>query len=66
MTTHGACRIYISLDCTFGFCSPIYLPPYAVSIPRTEVPMEAIIGVQIRNSKGTPIQRDYSCRKYIF
>lgn len=63
MTTHGGCRAYISSDCTFGVLQPIYLPPHAVSIPRTEVPMEAIIGVQIK-SKSTPLQRDYSCRKY--
>uniref|UniRef100_A0A182SUT3 diacylglycerol kinase (ATP) n=1 Tax=Anopheles maculatus TaxID=74869 RepID=A0A182SUT3_9DIPT len=60
-TTHGGCRNNIPAECTFGTLQPIYLPPHAVSIPRTEVPMEAIIGVQNRN-KGTPgIQRDYSC-----
>lgn len=64
MTTHGGCRAYISNECTFGVLQPIYLPPHAVSIPRTEVPMEAIIGVQIK-SKSTPLQRDYSCRKYL-
>lgn len=63
MTTHGGCRNYITSECTFGTLQPIYLPPHAVSIPRTEVPMEAIIGVQTKN-KGTPLQRDYSCRKY--
>ncbi|CAO1437458.1 unnamed protein product [Diamesa tonsa] len=60
-TTHGGCRVYVPMECTFGMLQPIYLPPHAVSIPRTEVPMEAIIGVQVRN-KGTPLQRDYSCR----
>ncbi|XP_058055693.1 diacylglycerol kinase theta [Anopheles bellator] len=60
-TTHGGCRNNIQAECTFGTLQPIYLPPHAVSVPRTEVPMEAIIGVQNRN-KGTPgIQRDYSC-----
>lgn len=63
MTTHGGCRGYIPAECTFGVLQPIYLPPHGVSIPRTEVPMEAIIGVQIK-SKSTPLQRDYSCRKY--
>lgn len=63
MTTHGGCRACISGECTFGVLQPIYLPPHAVSIPRTEVPMEAIIGVQVK-SKSTPLQRDYSCRKY--
>uniref|UniRef100_A0AAG5CR42 Diacylglycerol kinase n=1 Tax=Anopheles atroparvus TaxID=41427 RepID=A0AAG5CR42_ANOAO len=61
-TTHGGCRNNIPAECTFGTLQPIYLPPHAVSIPRTEVPMEAIIGVQNRN-KGTPgLQRDYSCQ----
>ncbi|XP_055526312.1 diacylglycerol kinase theta isoform X2 [Wyeomyia smithii] len=60
-TTHGGCRNNIPSECTFGTLQPIYLPPHAVSIPRTEVPMEAIIGVQNKN-KGTPgMQRDYSC-----
>ncbi|XP_049535653.1 diacylglycerol kinase theta isoform X1 [Anopheles darlingi] len=64
-TTHGGCRNNIQAECTFGTLQPIYLPPHAVSIPRTEVPMEAIIGVQNRN-KGTPgIQRDYSCPRSI-
>lgn len=39
---------------------PIFLPPAAVSIPRTEVPMEAIIGVHVR---PPPSQRDFGCRK---
>lgn len=63
MTTHSGCRGYITSECTFGILQPIYLPPHGVSIPRTEVPMEAIIGVQVR-SRSTPLQRDYSCRKY--
>uniref|UniRef100_A0AAG5CQD0 Diacylglycerol kinase n=1 Tax=Anopheles atroparvus TaxID=41427 RepID=A0AAG5CQD0_ANOAO len=64
-TTHGGCRNNIPAECTFGTLQPIYLPPHAVSIPRTEVPMEAIIGVQNRN-KGTPgLQRDYSCPRSI-
>lgn len=65
MTTHGGCRSCINAECTFGVLQPIYLPPHAVSIPRTEVPMEAIIGVQIK-SRSTPLQRDYSCRKFFF
>lgn len=63
ITTHSACRTYIALECMFGMLQAIYLPPHAVSIPRTEVPMEAIIGVQVK-LKSTPLQRDYSCRKY--
>lgn len=63
ITTHSACRTYVALECLFGMLQAIYLPPHAVSIPRTEVPMEAIIGVPVK-LRSTPLQRDYSCRKY--
>ncbi|KAK9880180.1 hypothetical protein WA026_010053 [Henosepilachna vigintioctopunctata] len=45
---HALCHVNLKSECTFGVLEPIYLPPHAVSIPRTEVPMEAIIGVQVR------------------
>ncbi|XP_018564136.1 diacylglycerol kinase theta isoform X3 [Anoplophora glabripennis] len=59
MTCHAACHVNVTSECTFGMLEPIYLPPHAVSIPRTEVPMEAIIGVQVRR-KDT-LSREYSC-----
>lgn len=62
-TCHGGCRNQLPAECKFGILEPIYLPPHAVSIPRTEVPMEAIIGVQVK-LRSTPLQRDHSCRKY--
>ncbi|KAJ8932285.1 hypothetical protein NQ314_014777 [Rhamnusium bicolor] len=64
MICHAACHVSINSECTFGMLEPIYLPPHAVSIPRTEVPMEAIIGVQVRR-KDT-LSREYSCRKCCF
>ncbi|XP_069692506.1 diacylglycerol kinase theta isoform X5 [Periplaneta americana] len=60
MTSHAVCHKQITGDCTFGNLEPIYLPPHAVSIPRTEVPMEAIIGVQVRRKET--MSREYSCR----
>ncbi|XP_055679633.1 diacylglycerol kinase theta isoform X7 [Lutzomyia longipalpis] len=63
-TCHGGCRSLVNPECKFGVLEPIYLPPHAVSIPRTEVPMEAIIGVQVK-SRSTPLQRDYSCPRSI-
>lgn len=48
---HAVCHKNIPADCSFGVLQPIYLPPHAVSIPRTEVPMEAIIGVQVRRKE---------------
>ncbi|XP_047500259.1 diacylglycerol kinase theta-like isoform X2 [Penaeus chinensis] len=47
-TVHAMCAEKVPPECTFGLLEPIMLPPSAVSIPRTEVPMEAIIGVQSR------------------
>lgn len=57
---HAGCRALIPEECNFGMLQPIFLPPSAVSIPRTEVPMEAIIGVHVR---PPPSQRDFGCRK---
>ncbi|XP_017770356.1 PREDICTED: diacylglycerol kinase theta isoform X2 [Nicrophorus vespilloides] len=51
MTCHASCHVNVPVECTFGILEPIYLPPHAVSIPRTEVPMEAIIGVQVRRKE---------------
>ncbi|CAH2250092.1 jg2418 [Pararge aegeria aegeria] len=59
-TCHAGCRALIPEECNFGALQPIFLPPSAVSIPRTEVPMEAIIGVHVR---PPPSQRDFGCRK---
>ncbi|XP_025263316.1 diacylglycerol kinase theta isoform X5 [Camponotus floridanus] len=59
MTSHAYCYKNIPQECTFGNLEPIYLPPHAVSIPRTEVPMEAIIGVQVRRKEVAT--REYSC-----
>ncbi|XP_063703643.1 diacylglycerol kinase theta isoform X3 [Culicoides brevitarsis] len=63
-TVHGGCRKDMNPECDFGGLRDIYLPPHAVSIPRTEVSMEAIIGMQPK-SKQTPIQRDFSCPRSI-
>ncbi|XP_017796275.1 PREDICTED: diacylglycerol kinase theta [Habropoda laboriosa] len=60
MTLHSYCYKNIPQECTFGNLEPIYLPPHAVSIPRTEVPMEAIIGVQVRRKEV--LAREYSCQ----
>ncbi|CAG9580086.1 unnamed protein product [Danaus chrysippus] len=57
-TCHAGCRALIPEECNFGALQPIFLPPSAVSIPRTEVPMEAIIGVHVR---PPPSQRDFGC-----
>ncbi|XP_031848599.1 diacylglycerol kinase theta isoform X5 [Nomia melanderi] len=59
MTLHSYCYKNIPQECTFGNLKRIYLPPHAVSIPRTEIPMETIIGVQVR--RNDVLAREYSC-----
>ncbi|XP_011703393.1 PREDICTED: diacylglycerol kinase theta isoform X6 [Wasmannia auropunctata] len=63
MTLHASCYKNIPQECSFGNLEPIYLPPHAVSIPRTEVPMEAIIGVEVRRKEV--LAREYSCPRSI-
>ncbi|XP_064104651.1 diacylglycerol kinase theta-like isoform X2 [Macrobrachium nipponense] len=59
-TVHAMCAEKVPLDCTFGLLEPIMLPPASVSIPRTEVPMEAIIGVQVKRKDNTLSPRSIS------
>ncbi|KAJ2947288.1 hypothetical protein O0L34_g17004 [Tuta absoluta] len=61
-TCHAGCRSLVPEECNFGMLQPIFLPPSAVSIPRTEVPMEAIIGVHVHSM---PSQRDFGCPRSV-
>ncbi|ODN01016.1 Diacylglycerol kinase theta [Orchesella cincta] len=45
ITAHPACHKSIQAECNFGVLEPIYLPPHCVSIPRTEISMETVMGV---------------------
>lgn len=48
ITVHASCLKHAPRDCNLGCLQSIMLPPYCISIPRTDVPMETIIGVQNR------------------
>ncbi|XP_049273174.1 diacylglycerol kinase theta isoform X2 [Rhipicephalus sanguineus] len=48
VTAHATCYRTLSQECNFGVLESIMLPPAAVSIPRTDVPLETIIGVEMR------------------
>jgi len=48
ITVHASCLKHAPRECNLGSLQLIMLPPYCVSIPRTDVPMETIIGVQNR------------------
>ncbi|RWS13942.1 diacylglycerol kinase theta-like protein [Dinothrombium tinctorium] len=55
-TAHAICYKNLSPECNFGVVQSIMLPPYCVSIPRTDVPLETIIGVQNKRKteSGSP------------
>ncbi|XP_021950810.1 diacylglycerol kinase theta isoform X2 [Folsomia candida] len=66
-TAHGFCLKLVPAECGFGQFEPIYLPPHAVSIPRTEVPCSTIIGVAsktLTRAKDT-MTRELSCPRSI-
>ncbi|CAN8017732.1 unnamed protein product [Ixodes persulcatus] len=48
ITAHATCYRSLIQECNFGCLESIMLPPAAVSIPRTDVPLETIIGVEMR------------------
>jgi len=59
--SHAYCYKNIPQECTFGNLEPIYVPPQAVSIPRIDIPVEAMIGIRVR--RQDMLAREYSCRK---
>lgn len=50
-TAHPGCYKNLPIECNFGFLQSIMLPPYCVSIPRTDVPLETILGFQLKRGK---------------
>jgi len=61
--SHAYCFKNVSKECTFGNLEPIYVPPQAVSIPRVDIPVEAMIGIRVQRQEM--LAREYSCRKCI-
>ncbi|KAH8849095.1 Diacylglycerol kinase theta [Schistosoma japonicum] len=45
LTAHYSCYKNISVECDFGVLRNIMLPPYCVSVPRTSLLVEQIIGM---------------------
>ncbi|KAG8185626.1 hypothetical protein JTE90_026087 [Oedothorax gibbosus] len=48
ITAHPSCYRSLPTECTFGCLESIMLPPFCVSIPRTDAPLETIIGGQMK------------------
>ncbi|XP_076356051.1 diacylglycerol kinase theta-like isoform X1 [Tachypleus tridentatus] len=51
LTAHATCYKNLPVECNFGCMASIMLPPSCVSIPRTDVPLETIMGVQTRRKE---------------
>lgn len=47
---HPGCIKNLTDKCNFGHLFSIMLPPYCVSIPRTDVPLETILGFQLKKN----------------
>ena len=61
LTAHAACsRHSLPPNCDFGELKSIVLPPGAVTVPRTELPMENILGLQKCRSRFFITQDDNS------
>ncbi|GIY29855.1 diacylglycerol kinase theta [Caerostris darwini] len=64
MLAHPSCYRSLPLECTFGCLESIMLPPACVSIPRTDVPLETIIGGQVKKrdtiSRESPLSYHHS------
>ncbi|XP_023323725.1 diacylglycerol kinase theta [Eurytemora carolleeae] len=55
MTVHSSCLNLVSeemLTCCFGKLEPIFLPPHAVSIPRTQMSQVNFLGLKPKESVG--------------
>ncbi|PAA64773.1 hypothetical protein BOX15_Mlig034123g1 [Macrostomum lignano] len=59
LTAHAGCYRAVPLDCNFGILGEILLPPSAVTLPRTDIPLDKIFGLQRRNTSRT-ISEDWS------
>ncbi|XP_055935096.1 diacylglycerol kinase theta-like isoform X4 [Argiope bruennichi] len=64
ITAHPSCYKSLPVECTFGCLESIMLPPACVSIPRTDVPLETIIGGQMKKrdtiSRESPLYYHHS------
>ncbi|XP_050389110.1 diacylglycerol kinase theta [Patella vulgata] len=45
VTAHAACHKTLPLECKFGSMREIVLPPSCLTIPRSDVPMDVILGI---------------------
>ncbi|XP_022245665.1 diacylglycerol kinase theta-like, partial [Limulus polyphemus] len=60
LTAHATCYKNLPVECNFGCLASIMLPPSCVSIPRTYVPLETIMGVQTKRRETMSPARSIS------
>lgn len=51
MQAHAICYRQVPTECDFGVLRQIVLPPAAISIPRTELPMEQLLSIHRKQEK---------------
>uniref|UniRef100_A0A914XZV2 diacylglycerol kinase (ATP) n=1 Tax=Panagrolaimus superbus TaxID=310955 RepID=A0A914XZV2_9BILA len=51
VTAHAVCYRRVKKDCDLGVLRKIMLPPNAITIPRTELPMEQLLNIQVGEKK---------------
>lgn len=54
---HAICYRQMPLECDFGALRKIMLPPNALTIPRTELPMKQLLNIQGAHLEGFNQQR---------
>ncbi|XP_022709842.1 diacylglycerol kinase theta-like isoform X2 [Varroa jacobsoni] len=59
IAAHATCYKLVPSECNFGVLESIMLPPAAVSIPRTDVPLETIIGMEMKGREQTMARNTY-------
>ncbi|PAA62561.1 hypothetical protein BOX15_Mlig019125g1 [Macrostomum lignano] len=59
LTAHAGCHRALPAECSFGILGEIVLRPSAVTLPRTDIPLDKIYGLQRRNTSRT-ISEDWS------
>lgn len=54
LKAHAVCYRQMPPECDFGVLRKIMLPPFAVTIPRNELPMEQLLSINVnQNDTGT-------------
>nr|KAG5701307.1 hypothetical protein BaRGS_020669 [Batillaria attramentaria] len=60
VTAHATCYKSLPVECKFGSLREIMLPPSCLTIPRMDVPMETIMGINRKPSQSRTVSEEWS------